>query len=138
MPNPDAQAGTITRFYMTGAANLDTEITQWLTDVRPRYASARIPTTTMGNADQSSITGAKENGYELEGVWDAAVDAFFMPKVGGTASPGRYAPGGSAAGMPQHNSSMRVSSYQPPANVGGAVLWSATTDVQGAVTRGTF
>lgn len=139
MTNPNANLGSVSYLALTGAGGtVPTDVTQWCRDIKPRYVAPRKDTTTMGNRSRRGIASFIENGYDIEGIYDKTVDAFFMGILGGTAAAGVYGPHGSASGEAKHSSNMFCTAYQPPSNVDEAVSFTATLEVNGDVTRTTF
>ena len=139
MPTPDATLGSATYFAVTPAGSAAvTNISNWCTRVTPRYNAPMKPIPTMGNSAMRKLSGFKENGYDVEGVWDTEIDGYLMGMNGGTAAPGIYGAAGSVSGKAKHSSNLICTAYSPPSDVENAVTFRATFEVDGAVTRTTF
>ena len=100
----------------------------------PRVAET-ADTTTFGKNDRTHIPGLKSGSVAVEGLWDAALDAIYDPKVGTIISI-FYAPAGS--GTAGYYADAILTEYNPPSEVGAAVKFTAKFLVTGPVTRATL
>lgn len=139
MTNPSANLGSATYFAWTRAGQGSvTDMSNYHRKITPRYAAPRVDTTTMGNSARRAISGFIENGYDVEGVWDTTIDGYYMSVLGGTAAAGIYGPAGSVSAKAKHSGSWVCIAYSPPADIEEAVTFTATWEVDGAVTASTF
>lgn len=139
MTNPTANLGSATYFAFTRAGQGSvTDMSQYHRKITPRYNAPRKDTTTMGNSDRRGIAGFKENGYEVEGIWDTTIDSYYMAVLAGTSAPAIYGPAGSVSAKAKHSSNIFCTAYSAPANIDDAVTFTATWEVDGAVTVSTF
>lgn len=138
------KAGTVSWFALDTAAGS-------LTNLQPYIDNTAVPQTTEMLDVSAFGTGAKAfipgltNGdtITISGPYDVAVHthltALKAAQEAGTASHSfMWGPGGSVASQAKINGECLVASYEVSSGVGGRVEWSASLQVTGAVTNGTF
>ena len=95
-----------------------------------------------GDGSEHSIPTLKNSTIRIGGAWDTSVAASSLnaelEAAYGVAKDWIYGPGGSGAGGRKFNGSGFITDLSIPADVGGGVEWSATIQVTGDVTVGTF
>ena len=96
-----------------------------------------IDVSTWGDASKDYITGLEDGSFSLEGVWDETVDGY-MSVMKGVKKPFTYGPAGNTAGMVEYSGNGILTSYNIGNDISGEVRFSATFQVTGGVTRGTF
>ncbi len=99
--------------------------------------------TTIGLEDKTFLSGLSEATISLSGKYDdtatSGVDVVLSGNVGNDVSVGfEFGPAGNATGKLKLTGECYVSKYQVSAPLEGVVKFSASLQVTGAVTRGTF
>ena len=94
-------------------------------------------TSTAGNASKTYVAGMKDATITIEGNYDSTVDGYLEGILGLTGSI-EYGPAGSTAGYVKYSCEAICTAYNPPASVDDAAKWSASFQVTGDVTRGTW
>src|SRR5262245_5679161 len=96
-----------------------------------------IDVTTLGNTERQFILGFKSAELSGEGVWDPSADVVLFSQRGGTASPIRYSPQGTASGKIYYSGTAILKDYSPPTDVEAAVTFSFEYRITNGLTRGT-
>lgn len=139
MTNPTANLGSAVYVALTHAgAGSVTDDSNYFRRITPRLQAPRRDTTTFGNTYRKGIAGFKTVGYDVEGVWDSSVHAIMMGIWGGTAAPFIVGPAGTATGKAKDSGSWFCTDYSYPANVDEEVTFTATFEIDGPLTSGTF
>lgn len=139
MTNPAANLGSATYVALTHAGGTAvTDDSQYFRKFTPRLSAPRRDTTTFGNGSRKKIAGFKDGVYDAEGVWDSAIHAIMMGIWGGTAAPFILGPAGTATGKAKDSGSWICTDYSYPTTVDEEVTFTATFEVDGNVTSGTF
>lgn len=99
--------------------------------------------TTIGQEAKTFLPGLSESTISLSGKWDdtatSGPDVVLSGNVGNDTSVGfEFGPSGNGAGKVKYSGECFVSKYNVSAPLEGVVKWTATLQVTGAVTRGTF
>lgn len=118
-------------------------ISAFLTSVEFSRSKDLPDSTTFGDSDHEFVEGLKGARITLRGFWDSAAlatDATLDGAYGTTAAVAwEYGPAGNGGGSVKYSGNCHVAEYSPgPASVDALVPFSATLQVHGAVTRGTF
>jgi hypothetical protein len=93
--------------------------------------------TALGDEGHKNIPGLENGSFSLSGHWDVTLDAIFGPKRTVTTS-FEYGPAGNTGGLVKYSGECWVTSYTVSSPVGDKVAWSASCQIDGQVTRGTF
>ena len=96
-----------------------------------------IDVSTWGSTAKSYITGLEDGSFSLDGVWDATVDGH-IAGLKGSAKAFEYGPAGNTAGMVKYSGNAILTSYNISNGMSNEITFSATLQVTGGVTRGTF
>jgi hypothetical protein len=99
--------------------------------------------TTMGSEAKTYLSGLEDATLSLSGKWDDTAttgpDVVLAGNVGNDASVGfEFGPAGNGTGKVRYSGECYVSKYNVSAPLEGIVKFTATLQVTGAVTRGTF
>ena len=103
-------------------------------------ATDMLESTSFGATSKSFIGGLR-NGSKItiSGKWDSSLHTVINALLGSaTASAWVYGPAGSTTGNVKFSGNCFVESYEVGAQVAGLVTWSASLQVTGNVTIGTY
>jgi len=117
------------------------DLSSFLNDVSMPRDIETAETTTFGVAGSAKtyIVGLTDATISISGLFDATSDGYLAGVVGGTSSLSFvYGPSGSTAGLTKYSGECFLTSYEVSSSVGDAVQASASLQVTGAITRGTF
>lgn len=100
-------------------------------------------TTTFGDDDKEYIVGLRGAELSIEGNYDSAAstgpDTVIPGTLGSaTALDWEYGPEGSASGKTKYSGTGFVTAYETSAEIGDKVGFSASIQITGAVTKGTY
>lgn len=122
-----------------------------LTNIQPYIDSVTVPQTVdmldvsaLGTAAKAFINGLSDGDtIAISGPYDVAIHTHLTglkaAQAAGTASHSfMWGPGGSVASQAKVNGEVLLASYELSTGVSGRVEWSASLQVTGAVTNGTF
>lgn len=95
--------------------------------------------TTFGATGKRVYPGLKDGQIRVTGVYETAVHTHFSGIFGLAATQTfEFGPEGGTAGKPKITGECRVAEYTAPVQVGDVLKWSATLQLDGAVTFTTF
>ena len=135
---PTFRHGKNTSFKIDNSGGTPTDISDTLNSVSfPRDAEV-VETTSFGSNDRTYIVGFKNGTFSVEGTYDAATDAVLAGILGADAGSFEYGPEGTAASRIRYTGEAILTSYEVSGSVGDAVAYTASFQISGAVTRGTF
>lgn len=104
----------------------------------PREAEV-LETTSFGSSDRTYIVGFKNGTISVEGSFDATYDGYLAGILGQDATVSfEYGPEGSTSTRTKYTGECLLTSYETSAGVGDVVSFSASFQISGAVTRGTY
>ena len=93
---------------------------------------------TFGNDSKKYIQGLEDGTIPLEGPWDSTVDGYMAALKGAGETSFEYGPAGNAGGNVKYSGNVVLSAYNISQDLTGAISFSATLQLSGDVTRGTF
>lgn len=93
--------------------------------------------TAMGDEGHRFIPGLENASFTVGGNWDTALDAILGPRRTATAT-FEFGPAGTGSGAVKYSGECWITGYTVSSGVGDKVTWSASIQVDGQVTRGTF
>ena len=96
-----------------------------------------VDVTTWGKHSKAYIPGLEDGTIPLEGVWDATIDGH-INTAKGDARAFEYGPAGNGPGKVKYSGNAIVSSYSLSNGINNEVTFSATLQITGDVTVGTF
>ena len=117
------------------------DISSYLNDISMPRDIETAETTTFGvsGSAKTYITGLTDSTISISGLFDATADGYLAGILGQTASRSFvYGPTGNTASMIKYSGECIMTSYEVSTSVGDAVQATASFQVTGAVTRGTF
>lgn len=126
-------------FQLDNAGGTLQNLTAYILSIKMPREIDMAETSTMGTSAKTYVAGMSDATISLEGRFDPTVDAHFAGLLGLAASQSfEYGPQGNAGGAVKYSGECRCSSYEPDADIGDMVGWSAELQCTGPVTRGTF
>ena len=118
-----------------------TDISSYIDSIGGIDNSTDMLETTSFGATSKTFVGGLRNGSKItiSGKWDSALHTTINALLGSaTSSAWVYGPAGTTTGNVKFSGSCFVESYEPAAQVAGLVTWSASLQVTGNVTIGTY
>jgi len=136
---PTFRHGKNTSFKLDNSGGSLTDISDTLNSVSfPRDAEV-VETTSFGSSDRTYIVGFKNGTISLEGTYDATVDTHLAGILGQDATVSfEYGPEGTTLTRIKYTGEAILTSYEVSGSIGDAVAYTASLQISGAVTRGTF
>lgn len=138
------KAGYLGHFSLDNAGGALTNLSQYLDNVDVPQNVETIETSVLGTAAKQYIVGMTDgDSIGISGPYDVAththLTALKAAQAAGTVSHSfQWGPGGSVASQARVTGEVLLSSYQLSNGVGGRAEFSASLQVTGAVTNGTF
>lgn len=138
------KAGTSSAIYLSSKAGAVTNIGPYTDTASFPQSSAMLEVSVLGTAAKAFITGLTDGDQlTLSGPYDVTMttllyDLKAAQAVGSAAAAYVWGPGGSVASQMRSAGSFLVQNVTTSTGVGGRAEWSASLQVSGAVTNGTF
>jgi hypothetical protein len=138
------KAGTASAFYLANSAAALQNLSPYIDNVSAPQTVAQLETSVFGTSSKAFIPGiADGDSIDVSGPYDVAMfthlTALKAAQVAGSAAAAFiWGPGGSVASQARVAGSAYVASISLSSGVGGRVEYSASLQVTGAVTNGTF
>jgi hypothetical protein len=130
--------GKSAHFEIADVGDVSRDISAYCNSVDfPRTADT-AEVSCFGAVAKAYLAGLKDGTITIEGEWDAVVDGYLDGIVGVDAQAFIYGPAGSTAGLVKYSGACICTAYNPPADLTRAVSFTATFQITGVVTRGTF
>jgi hypothetical protein len=133
------RAGTTSALYISTAAGALTNVSPYTDSAGVDLTSAQLDVSVFGTAAQAYLNGQRSGQISIGGPLDAPMHTLIsgLYSAGSSAS-WIYGPGGSVASEVRLAGSLNVASYGVTTSASGRVEYSATLQITGAVTAGTF
>lgn len=133
------RAGTTSKLYVSTAAGVLTDVSPYADSTSTDLSSNQLDVSVFGTQAQAFLNGQTNGNISISGPLDATMHTL----VAGLYSAGSsasfvYGPGGSVASQARLAGSLNVASYGISTSASGRVEYSATLQITGAVTAGTF
>ena len=134
----------VSKFLIDDTGSTQRDLSPYITEVRglpgPRTLNE---VTALGDSGVKFIQGLQDVTITLNGMFDntatSGPDAVLGPlRTHTSAVDFEYGPEGSGTGDVKYSGTCWVVSYELRSRVGNLVEWSASLQVEGTVTRGTF
>jgi hypothetical protein len=134
----------VSKFFIDDIGGVQRNLSSYITEVRglpgPR---ALNEVTALGDSGAKFIPGLEDVTFTIGGLFDntatSGPDAVLGPlRTHASAVDFDYGPKGSATGDVRYYGACWLVSYELRSRVGDLVEWSATIQVEGIVSRGTF
>jgi hypothetical protein len=137
-----AHAGIGASLKVDSAANVLTEISQWLTDISGDTSTDELDGTTFQAGATSPVKfivfGATERTMSVTGMWVAAAETFFSAIDGLTNLDYEYGPLGTTSGLTRISGTLNAGGWSgPQQTVNGLITFTMTFKVNSR-TVGTF
>ena len=138
------QPGYKSAFYLANAAAALQNLSSYSDNVTVPQTVATIETSTFGTVSKSYVTGTSDGDViSMNGPYDVVIHtqltALKSAQAAGSAAAAYiWGPGGSVASQARSAGSVFLTSYNVSSGVGGRVEYTASFQVSGAVTNGTF
>jgi hypothetical protein len=138
------QPGYKSAFYLANAAAALQNLSSYSDNVTVPQTVATIETSTFGTVAKSFIVGLTDgDSISMNGPYDVVIHtqltALKSAQAAGSAAAAYiWGPGGSVASQARSAGSVFLTSYNVSSGVGGRVEYTASFQVSGAVTNGTF
>lgn len=134
----------VSRFLIDDTGGVQRDLSAYVTEVRGLPGLRALnEVTALSDSGSRFIPGLEDVTIVLGGLFDdtgtSGPDAVLGPlRTHTSAVDFEYGPKGSSAGQVKYSGTCWVVSYELGSRVGALVQWSATLQVEGTVTRGTF
>ena len=135
---------TVSRFLIDDTGGNSRDLSPYLTEVSGLPGSRALnEVTALGDRGARFVPGLERVTISLEGIFDDTASTGPDDILGALRSHSsvvdfEYGPEGSATGDARYSGACWVASYELRSRVGRLVEWSASLQVDGAVTRGAF
>lgn len=137
MANHGKDAG----FLLDDSGGSLASLTANLTSISFPLAKDAAETSVMGLNSKTYIPGMRDATFSIEGIWGSTADELLWNAVASTVTlTFNYGPASTSTGAsnPKYSGECICTAYEPPADIGSAVTFSASFQVTGDVTRGVF
>ncbi len=129
--------GKNTLFKIDDSGGTLRDISPYLTDVDFPQSVKTAETTTFGASADTFVAGTKNATISISGLFDPTVDGYLAGILGMTGT-FEYGPQGSTTTNIKYTGECICTAYNVKGAVGGAVQATASFQVTGAITRGTY
>ena len=133
------RAGTTSKLYVSTAAGVVTDVSAYADSTSADLSANQLDVSVFGAQAQAYLNGQTNGNISIGGPLDVTMHTLVagLYSAGSTAS-FIYGPGGSVASQARLAGSLNVASYGISTSASGRVEYSATLQITGAVTAGTF
>lgn len=138
------KSGAVSWFALDNAAGTLTVIQPYLDDTTVPQTSETLEVTAFGTVSKAFITGLTDGDtISISGPYDVTIHSHLTglkaaQAAGTTSHSFMWGPGGSVSAQAKVNGECLLASYELSSGVAGRVEWSASLQVTGSVTNGTF
>lgn len=133
------RAGTTSKLYITTAGGSLSDVSAFADSTGADLSATQLDVSVFGAQAQAFLNGQTTGNISIGGPLDAAMHTIVSGLYSaGSTSAFIYGPGGSVAAQARFAGSVNVSSYGVSTSASGRVEYSATLQITGAVTAGTF
>lgn len=133
------RAGTTTKLYVATAAGVVTDVSPYADNTGADLSSAQLDVSVFGTAAKAYLNGQTDGKVTLSGPADSTLHAVLATLyTAGSTTSWIYGPGGSVAGQVRMAGSANVESYGISSSADGRVEYTASLQITGAITSGTF
>jgi hypothetical protein len=134
----------VSKFLLDDTGSVQRDLSAYITEVRGLPGTRALnQVTALGDSGARFIPGLEDVTIVLNGMFDdtatSGPDAVMGPLRSHTSAVDfEYGPEGSGSGDIKYSGTCWLVSYELRSRVGSLVEWSATLQVEGTVTRGSF
>jgi hypothetical protein len=138
------QPGYKSAFFLANAANTLVNLSPYCDSLTVPQSVSTVETSTFGTVSKSYVTAMSDGDtIAINGPYDVTVHtqltALKAAQAAGSAAAAYiFGPGGSVASQARSAGSVLLMAYNVSSGVGGRVEYTASLQVTGAVTNGTF
>lgn len=134
------KAGTTTAFYLANAAQALQNLSPYADNLSLPQSVQQLEVSAFGTASKAFIPGLQDGDtLTMSGPYDVTIHTqLTAAKSAGSLLGFIYGPGGSVASQARLAGSVYVAQYTTNSTVGGRVEYSASLQVTGAISNGTF
>lgn len=132
-----ATHGKAAAIWVTDSGGTSRDLTSYARNTTLPRSVDTAEASTFGDDDKVYVSGLRDATLSMEGIHDITVDGYLTGLLGGTPRAWKFFPEGSATGNVYFEGSALLTSYEPNADLGDVVGWSAEFQCSGAITRGT-
>lgn len=133
------RAGTTSALYISTAGGSVSNVSPWADSASADLSANQLDVSAFGTQAQAFINGQTTGQISISGPLDAAMHTIISGLwAAGSSASWIYGPGGSVASQARLAGSLNVASYNISTSASGRVEYSATLQITGAVTAGTF
>lgn len=134
------RAGTTTAFYLANAAQALQNLSPYADNISLPQSVEQLEVSAFGTAAKAFIPGLQDGDtLSMSGPYDVVIHTqLTAAKSAGSLLGFIWGPQGSVASQPRIAGSVYVAQYSVSSAVGGRVEYSASLQVTGALSNGTF
>lgn len=138
------KAGTATYVNLDGVNGAGTNVSPYTDSFQWPQSVDMIDVSVFGTASKAMINGLTDGDMlSLSGPYDVAMHSILSgikaaQSAGSSTSTVQYGPGGSVSGQAKVSAEVWLANYNLSSGVGGRAEFSASLQVTGAVTNGTW
>jgi hypothetical protein len=134
------KAGTTSAFYLANAANALQNLSAYADNLSLPQSTEQLDVSVFGSSSKAFIPGLQDGDtITMSGPYDVVMHTHLTTaKSAGSLLGFIFGPGGSVAAQARSAGSVYVQNYSVSTSVGGRVEYSASLQITGAVTNGTF
>lgn len=133
------RAGTTSKLYVASAAGAVTDISPYADDSGVDMSANQLDVSVFGTQAQAFLNGQTSGQISVGGPLDATLHTLIAGLyTSGSMSSFIYGPGGSVATQARLAGSFNVASYNVKSAASGRVEYSASLQISGAISAGTF
>lgn len=134
------KAGTTSAFYLANAANSLQNLSAYADNLGLPQSTEQLDVTTFASSSKNFIPGLQDGDtLTMSGPYDVVIHTHLTTaKNAGSLLGFIFGPGGSVASQARTAGSVYVANYSVTTGVGGRVEYSASLQVTGALSNGTF
>lgn len=125
-------------FAVADSGNTLRDLSTYLKSVSGDQSTETVDVSTLGMDSKKYILGLNDGQFQIEGVWDSTVDGYLYGIKGAGEKDFEYGPAGDGSGAIKYSGKVILTSYSPSNDMGSEIRLSATLQVSGDITRGTF
>jgi hypothetical protein len=133
-----ATHGKNSYFAVDDSGNTLRDLSTYLKSGSGDQTTETVDVSVWGDDSKKYIQGLNDGQFQLEGVWDSTVDGYLHGIKGAGEKDFEYGPIGDTGSNVKYSGKVLLTSYNISNDIGSEVRFSATLQVSGDVTRGTF
>ena len=133
------RAGTTAKLYITTAAGSVSDVSAYADSTGLDSSTTQLDVSVFGNAAQDYLNGQSTGQVSIGGPLDVTMHTILSGlKTAGSTASFIYGPGGSVASQARLAGSVNVSDLAYSVSASGRTEYTASLQITGAITSGTF